>query len=157
MLLGLLSTGFLVGLASSFFPLQQFLDPSFRLFGTVQAKIQLGRSPDPQPLYQLVTDVFTCRFQSFYTPIGFRVVALHIDPDLGGSSIVRDMHRGHTHQADAGISQFPFHQSFDFFAKGLADPSAMVSQPALLHDSTLGKTVENIRKLDAGVGLSATG
>jgi hypothetical protein len=157
MLLGLLSTGFLVGLASSFFPLQQFLDPSFRLFGAIQAKIQLGGSPDPQPLYQLVTDIFARRFQSFYTPIGFRVVALHIHPDLGGSSIVRDMHRGHTHQADARVSQFPFHQSFDLFAKGLADPSAMVLQPTLLHDSTLGKTVENIRKLDAGVGLSATG
>jgi hypothetical protein len=27
----------------------------------------------------------------------------------------------------------------------------MVLQPALLHDITSGKTVENIRKLDAGV------
>src|ERR1700756_417585 len=104
MLLGLISTGFLAGFASSFFPLQQFLDPGFRLFGAIQAKIELGGSPDPQPLYQLVTDIFASRFQPFYTPIGFRVIALHIDPNLGGSSIVCDVDRGHAHQADARIS-----------------------------------------------------
>jgi hypothetical protein len=31
----------------------------------------------------------------------------------------------------------------------------MMLQPALLHDFTSGKTVENIRKLDAGVAPSS--
>ena len=66
------------------------------------------------------------------------------------------MDRGHAHQADARVSQLSFHQSLDFLAKGLADPSSMMLEPTLLQDSTSGKTVENIRKLDAGVGPSAT-
>jgi hypothetical protein len=64
------------------------------------------------------------------------------------------VNRCHAHESNARVGEFAFDQRFDFFAEGLPNPSAMMLQPALLHDSTSGKTVENIRKLDAGVEAS---
>src|SRR5262249_48151974 len=66
-----------------------------------------------------------------------------------------NLHRRYTHQANPGVGQFAFHQRFYLFAKRLPHPPAMMLQPTLLHNPTSGKTVENIRKLDAGVAPSS--
>jgi hypothetical protein len=105
-----------------------------------------------------VTNVFARGFQSFNAFIGIHVITFDIDPHFGGFSIVCDVNRCHAHESNARVGEFAFDQRFDFFAQGLPNPSAMMLQPALLHDSTSGKTIENIRKLDAGVGARrATG
>ena len=131
---------------------QQFFDSRFFLFGAVQPEIQFRRTPQAQTLDQFVANIFARRFQTLETLVGILVVAFHVHPDLRRTAIVRDMNRRHAHQADARIGQFAFDQRFDLFAQGLADPPAMIFEPALLHDSgTSGKTHENIRKSGASV------
>jgi hypothetical protein len=58
--------------------------------------------------------------QALETSIRFLVVAIHIHQHLRRPAIVGHMHRSHTHQPDARISQFAFHQSFDLLAQSLA-------------------------------------
>jgi hypothetical protein len=58
---------------------------------------------------------------------------------------------GYTHEPDTRVSQFALNESFNLFAKGFANPTAMMLEPALLQHFTSGKTVENIRKMVAGV------
>jgi hypothetical protein len=57
----------------------------------------------------------------------------------------------HANQSYARISQFTLNESFNLFAKSLSDSTAMMLEPALLQHFTSGKTVENIRKMVAGV------
>src|SRR5215470_9470546 len=121
-------------LTSLFCALEQFFHTGLRLFGSIQPEIQFGRTPDAQPLYQFVADIFACRLEPLYTPVSFGVITLNVDPNFGGPAIVGNVDRRHTYQANTGVGQFAFHQSFYLLAKGLPNPSAMVLQPTLLHN-----------------------
>src|SRR6202034_815571 len=129
----LFSTGFLARLVSLLGARQQFLDSSFFLFRTVQPKIQLGGASQVQALHQFMTDIFARRFQTLQAFVRIRVIAFHVDPNLRRPAIVRDMHRGHAYQSNAGIGECAFDERFNLLAQCLANPPAMVFQPALLH------------------------
>src|SRR3984957_11082287 len=90
--------------------------------------------------------------QAFETSFRFLIVAIHVDQNLRGAVIVGYMHRSHSNQSDTRVGEFAFHQRFDFFAQRLAQPATMILDRALLHDSPLSKTHENIRKTAASVG-----
>ena len=71
--------------------------------------------------------------QTLQASLRFFIIAIHIHQNLRGTAIVRDQHRGHTHQSDPRISQLSLHKRFDLLAQGLAQPPAMIFQPPLLH------------------------
>jgi hypothetical protein len=128
-------------------------DARLILFRAIEPKIQFGCAADSQSLYEFVTNVLARGFQAFQTLVRFLVVSLYVHPDFGGPSVFGNMNCGYTDQPNPRIGQLTFHQRFDFLAQGFADPSTMMLQPPPLHHSTSGKTVENIRKLDARVAL----
>src|SRR5579859_939293 len=134
MSLCLRSTGLLSGFASLFLPFQQFFDACFCLFTAIEAEIQFRSTPDAQALDQFVANIFARRFQTFDAEVGFGIVALDVDPYLGRAAIVGNMDSGYTDQADSRVLQLALDQSFNLFAQSFADPSAMVLQPALLHE-----------------------
>ncbi len=135
MLLGLLSTGFLAGLAALPGPIQQFFHSRLGFLTAIKAEIQFRRSADPQALDQLMTYIFARRFKAFETAVRFGIISFDVDPNFRGASIIGDMNGNHTHQTNARISQLAFHQGFDFFAKSLTDPPAMMLEPPLLQDA----------------------
>jgi hypothetical protein len=114
--------------------------------------MQFGRAPAPQAFDQFMLYIFFRGEQAFETSFSFLIVAIHVDQNLRGAAIVGDMHRSHSHQSDARIGEFAFHQRFDLLAQRLAQPAAMILNRALLHDSPRSKTHENIRKTNASVG-----
>jgi hypothetical protein len=151
MSLCLISTCILAGFASFFRPVQQFLNSRFILLGAVKPEIELRCAPNSQSLYKFVANVFLRGFEALETVIGFSIIAFDIDPDLGRAAIIGHVNCRHANQSDARVREFSFHQGFDLFAKGFADPTSMMLEPTLLQDFTSGKTVENIRKKVARV------
>src|SRR5579862_2434770 len=135
-LLGLLSTGFPMRLVALFRPLQQLFYPGLVLLGAIEAEIQFRGTPYAQTFHQFMADIFARGFQAFQALIGVGIVAFDIDPDFCGASVVRDVNRGDADKTDARVSQFAFHKRFDLFAQSLAHPSAMIFEPALLHETS---------------------
>src|ERR1019366_3604864 len=146
-LLCLFSTVCLARFAPLLRPRQQFFHSRLFLLRAVQPKIQLRSAPQVQPLHEFVPDVFLCRCQAFQAVVRVLVIAFNIDPHLRRSAIIRDVNRRHAHQPNPRIGQLAFDQRLDLLAQSLADPTAMIFESALLHDSrTSGKTDENNRK-----------
>ncbi len=94
---------------------------------------------------------FGCE-QALKTALRLLVVAIHIHQDLRRAAIIGDVDGRHSHQPDARIGKFAFHQGFNLLAQRLAQPPAMIFDAALLQPSPLRKTHENIRKSAARVG-----
>jgi hypothetical protein len=97
-------------------------------------------------------DIFFGGEQALETSLCFLIVAIHIYENLRRPAIVGHMHRSYAHQSYARIRQLSFHQSLNLLAQSLAQPPAMIFEPALLHHLPRSKTNENIRKSTARVG-----
>src|SRR5262249_46919948 len=78
-------------LTSLFCALEQFFHTGLRLFGSIQPEIQFGRTPDAQPLYQIVSDLSASRLAPLPTPLSYGVIRRHPDPHLGAHAMRRPL------------------------------------------------------------------
>src|SRR2546423_5106212 len=98
-------------------------------------------------------DVSLRRLQAFQAFVRIFIAALNVHPNFRRAAIVGDMDSGNADQADARIGQLAFHQGFDLFAEGLADPPTMIFEPALLHSNA--PRVKRLRISEIGLRCAA--
>src|SRR5208337_2872446 len=100
--------------APAILPLALFPAPSGPAGNIIRARAAAVGAPPVHALCILLQQA------GLEAALRFLIIAVDIHENLRGAAIVGDMDGGHTHESDAGIGQFSFHQRFNFLAQGLA-------------------------------------
>ena len=110
--------------------IQQFVNPGLVLLGAIRPEKQLRRTPQMQPLSQLVPNKTTGGRQSCQGAIRFRIIPLDHHEHASRARVRSQLDFANIDQANARIAQFAFQNRSNFLAQSLAQPLAMVLLPA---------------------------
>jgi hypothetical protein len=112
---------------------EKLVDPALQFIGPIDLEIKFRRTPQTQALRKFVPDIILGSGEPFERPLGLGFIAGNADHNPSRTRVLSHKHGADTGQADARIAEFPFEDSFNLFADGLAQPSAMIFLATMLH------------------------
>src|SRR5919108_1998511 len=101
--------------------LEDRLDPRGVLQRVVGAEVELRSDPEVEVMAQPVAYEAPRAVQRRHRGLPLRVVTEHGDEDLGRAEILRGLHLGHGHEAEARVLQLALQQHRDLFLDELID------------------------------------